>query len=61
MIAMGAAKEVVRAIIAVVIAVLMFNFWTGVRTNDPEYYKYAAALLVGVLTFAILHFIGKEN
>lgn len=58
---MSAAKEVIRAIIAIIFAAMMFYFWGSVRVDDPEYYKYAAAIVVGVMSFAVLHFIGKEN
>lgn len=56
---MGALKEVVRAIIAIIAAIALFYFWDQVRANDPEVYKYGAAIVTGLLFFLILHFIGK--
>ncbi len=58
---MSTAKEVVRAILAIIMAAMMFYFWGNVRVSDPEYYKYIAAVVVGAMTFAVLHFIGKEG
>ena len=58
---MSTAKEIVRGIIAIILAVMMFYFWGNVRADDPEYFKYGAAIIVGIMSFAVLHFIGKEN
>ena len=55
------AKEIVRGIIALIIAGLMFYLWSEVRPEDPEYYSYGAAIVVGIMSFLVLHFIGKEN
>lgn len=58
---MSTAKEVVRAIIAIAAAASMFYFWTNLRPEDPDLYKFGAPVIVGVFVFLLLHFIGKGN
>ncbi len=57
---MSVAKEVVRAIIALVFGYFVFSVWSTSR-SDPEYIVYAVSGISVVITFLLLHFIGKEN
>ena len=58
---MSALKELVRAIIAIIVGYLLYWFWATQRAMDPDYYKYGAGILAAVLVFVLLHFLGKEG
>ncbi len=58
---MSTLKTIGRAIGGLLAGGLTYYFWDMTRPGDPYYYSIGAAVVVAIMTFLILHFVGKES
>ncbi|MEM2948560.1 MAG: hypothetical protein QXD51_04365 [Candidatus Anstonellales archaeon] len=52
-------KVAVRGIIAIIFGALFIWFWQSMRPDDDPLTVYGVGVLLTLLFFALLHFIGK--